>query len=59
MRCDVVDLTGCSHVNQVIGLNFNLVSRRKKRVKPHDEIRVTLKELRHPADYARGVNTAG
>lgn len=53
----MVDLTRCSHVDQVIGLNFNLVSRWKKRVEPHNEIRVTLKELRHPADYAWGVNT--
>lgn len=55
---DVMDLTRRGHVNQIIGLNFNLVSRRKKRVEPHNEIGVTLKELGHPADDTRGVDTA-
>lgn len=57
VRRDVMDLAGRGHVNQIVGLNFDLISWRKKRVEPHNEIGVTLEELGHPADHARGVDT--
>lgn len=57
MRGDVVDLTGCSHVDQVVGLDFDLVAGRQEGVKAHDEVRVAFEELGHSADDPRGVNT--
>lgn len=59
MRCDVVDLSRRGDVHQVIGLHLDLVSRRQKGVKAHNEIWVTLKELGHSTDHSRSVNTAG
>lgn len=54
---NVVDLTRRGHINQVIGLDFNLVTRRQESVEAHDEVRVTFEELWHSADDPRGVNT--
>lgn len=42
---DVVDLTRRGHVDQVIGLDLNLVARRQEGVEAHDEVRVTFEEL--------------
>lgn len=58
VRGDVVDLTGCSHVDQVVGLDFDLVARRQEGVEAHDEVGVAFKELGHSADDPRGINTA-
>lgn len=45
MRGDVVDLTGCSHIDQVVGLDFDLVAGRQEGVKAHDEVGVAFEEL--------------
>lgn len=47
---DVVDLARGRYVDQVVGLNLNLVPRRQESVKAHDEVGVALKELRHAVD---------
>lgn len=36
MRGDVVDLARSGHINQIIGLNLNLVARRQEGVEAHD-----------------------
>lgn len=56
MRGDVVDLTGRGHVDQVVGLDLDLVARRKKSIEAHNKVRMAFKELRHSADDARSVN---
>lgn len=53
----VVDLTGCGHIDQIVGLDLDLVARWQEGVETHDEVGVTFEELRHSADDARGVNT--
>lgn len=58
MGGDVVDLTWCGHIDQIVGLNFNLISRWQKCVKTHNEVRVTLEELGHTVDDSRSVNAA-
>lgn len=45
MRGDVVDLTGRGHVDQVVGLDLDLVARRQEGVEAHDEVGVAFKEL--------------
>lgn len=45
MRGDVVDLTRRGHVDQVIGLDLNLVAGRQESVEAHDEVGVTFEEL--------------
>lgn len=45
MRGDVVNLTGRGHVDQVIGLDLNLVARWQEGVEAHDEVRVTFEKL--------------
>lgn len=45
MRGDVVDLTRRGHVDQVVGLDFDLVAGRQEGVKAHDEVRVAFEEL--------------
>lgn len=42
---DVVDLTGCGHIDQVIGLDLDLVARWQEGVEAHDEVGVTFEEL--------------
>lgn len=42
---DVVDLTGCSNIDQVVGLDFDLVAGWQKGVKAHDEVGVAFEEL--------------
>lgn len=42
---DVVDLARCRDIDQVVGLNLNLIPRRQESVKPHDEVRMALEEL--------------
>lgn len=55
MRGDVVDLTRRGHIDQIIGLNLNLISRGQECVKPHDEVWVALEELGHAVDDSRSV----
>lgn len=57
VRGDVVDLTGRGHVDQVVGLDFDLVAGRQEGVEAHDEVGVAFEELGHSADDPRGVNT--
>ena len=57
MRGDVVDLTRCRHVHQVIGLDLDLVAWRQEGVEAHDEVGVTFEQLRHSADDPWSVNT--
>ena len=45
MRGDVVDLTRCGHVDQVVALDLDLVAWRQEGVEAHDEVRVTFEEL--------------
>lgn len=42
---DVVNLTGCSHVDQVISLDLDLVAWRQESVEAHDEVRVSFEKL--------------
>lgn len=42
---DVVDLTRCRHIDQVVGLDLDLVARRQESVEAHDEVRMTFEEL--------------
>lgn len=56
VRGDVVDLAGRRHVDQVVGLHLDLVAGWKEGVEAHDEVGVSLEELRHPADDTRGVD---
>lgn len=55
---DVVDLTGCSYIDQVVGLDFDLVAGGQEGVKAHDEVGVAFEELGHSADDPRGINAA-
>lgn len=45
MRGDVVDLTGRGHIDQVVGLDLDLVAGRQESVKAHDEVGVTFEKL--------------
>lgn len=45
MRGDVVDLTRRGHVDQVVGLDLDLVARWQEGVEAHDEVGVTFEEL--------------
>ena len=45
MRGDVVDLTRRGHVDQVVGLDLDLVAWREEGVEAHDEVGVTFEEL--------------
>lgn len=56
MRGDVVDLAGSGHINQIIGLNFNLVARRQEGVEAHDEVWMALEELGDSADHTWCIN---
>lgn len=58
MGGDVVDLAGCRYIDQVIGLNLDLVSRRQESIKTHDEVGMALKKLRHTVDDSRSVYAA-
>lgn len=53
---DVVDLARRCDVDQVVGLNLDLVPRWQKSVKTHDEVGVALKELRHAVDDSWSVD---
>lgn len=53
---DVVDLAGRRYVDQVVGLNLDLVPRRQESVKTHDEVGMALKELRHAVDDSWSVD---
>lgn len=57
VRGDVVDLTRRGDIDQVVGLDLDLVARRQEGVEAHDEVGVTFEKLRHPADHPRGVDT--
>lgn len=50
MGSDVVDLAWRGDVDQVVGLNLDLIPRRQESVEPHDEVGVALEELRHTVD---------
>ena len=54
---DVVDLTRRCYVDQVIGLDLDLVARWQEGVEAHYEVRVAFKKLRHSADDPGGVDT--
>lgn len=54
---DVVDLTRRCYVDQVIGLDLDLVARWQEGVEAHYEVRVAFKKLRHSADDPWGVDT--
>lgn len=54
---DVVDLPRRGDVDEVIGLDLDLVARWQESVEAHDEVGVTFEELRHSADHSRGVDT--
>lgn len=43
---DIVDLARCRHIDHIIGLNLNLISRRQESVKTHDEVWMAFKQLR-------------
>lgn len=45
MRGDVVDLTRSCHIDEIVGLNLNLISRWQESIKTHNKIRVALKQL--------------
>lgn len=47
---DVVDLAWCRYIDQVVGLNLDLIPRWQEGVKPHDEVGMALEELRHAID---------
>lgn len=57
VRGDVVDLARCGDIDQVVGLDLDLVAWRQEGVEAHDEVGVTFEELRHSADHTRGVDT--
>lgn len=42
---DVVNLTRCGHVDQVIGLDLDLVARWQKGVESHDKVGMAFKKL--------------
>lgn len=56
MRGDVVDLTRRGHVDQIVGLNLDLIPRWQESVKAHNEVWVALEELGHAVDDSRGVD---
>lgn len=56
MRRYVVDLTWRCYVDQVVGLDLDLVARGEESVEPHDEVGVAFEELRHPADDPRSID---
>lgn len=56
MRGDVVNLAGSGHINQIIGLNLNLVARRQEGVEAHDEVWMALEELGDSADHTWCIN---
>lgn len=56
VRGNVVDLAGCGHVDQVIGLNLNFVTGWQEGVEAHDEIRMTFEELRDSANHTWCIN---
>ena len=55
MRGDVVDLTRRGHVDQIVGLDLNLVSGWQESVETHDKVWVALEELGHTVDDSRSV----
>ena len=57
MGCDVVDLTRCGYIDQVIGLDLNLKARWQESVEAHYEIRVSLEELGYSANHSWSINT--
>lgn len=52
---DVVDLTWCGHVDQIVGLNLDLISRWQEGVKTHNEVWVAFEKLGHTVDDPRSV----
>lgn len=51
-----MDLAGRGHVDQVVGLNLDLVPRRQESVKTHDEVGMALEELGHAVDDSWSVD---
>lgn len=45
LRGDVVNLARRCHIDQIVGLDLNLISRRQESIKTHNKIRVALKKL--------------
>ena len=56
---DVMYLSRRGHVDPIIGLHLDLVTRRQEGVEAHNEVRVALEELRDTADHPRGVYAVG
>lgn len=56
VRRDVMDLPRGGDIHQVVGLHLDFVSRWQKGVEAHNEVRVTLKELRHSTDHTGSVD---
>ena len=52
---DVVDLAWRGNVDEIIGLNLNLISWWQESVKTHNEVWMALKELGHTVDDPRSV----
>lgn len=57
MGRDVVNLTWGGHIDQVIGLHLDLVTRGQEGVETHDKVWVALEQLGHSADDSWSVNT--
>lgn len=57
VRGDVVNLTRRGHVDQIIGLHLDLVSRRQEGVETHNEVGMAFEELGHTADHSGRVYT--
>lgn len=51
-----MDLARCRYIDQVVGLNLDLIPGRQESVKPHNEVRMALEELRHAVDDSWSVN---
>lgn len=56
MRGDVVDLARSGHINQIVGLNLNLVARRQEGVEAHNEVWMAFEELGDSADHTWCIN---
>lgn len=55
LRSYVVYLTRRGYIDQIVGLNLNLITGWQESVKTHNKVRVALKELRHTVDDSRCV----
>ena len=57
VRCYGDDLlTRLVHVDDLIGLHLNLVSRRQERVEANNQVRVTFKQVGYTVDHTGCIN---